>query len=174
MTRKELGLALAIALGAVSLLAAPSARAAMCFGACTCSTSCDQICRDGPLIPDCPECGLTTCGEYGVCLGTCPDCDNNGWTTTQYGTSGGDTMTGTSANERFFGYDGADTIYGYAGDDTVFAGNGHDTVYGGSGDDCLYGEGGDDSLIGETGWDFADGGPGNDGCSAEIEVNCDP
>lgn len=175
MTRQELRLAVAIAFGVVALLAASSASAQdLCFGTCTCTTSCDTVCRNGPIVQGCPECGLTTCGAWGTCVGECSGCQNNGWTTTQYGGSGGDTLTGTSANERFFGYGGGDTIYGNAGDDTVYAGTGNDTVYGGSGDDCMYGEGDNDHLDGETGsLDFADGGPGTDTCYAETEVNCE-
>ncbi len=174
MTRNLSGLALALAFGALSVLAAPSASAQVCSFVCTCSVSCSQVCRNGPFVQDCPECNMTTCGEYGDCAENCGECTNNPWTTTVHGTNGGDTLTGTSANELFYGYDGADTIYGNAGDDTVLAGYGNDTVYGGSGDDCMFGESGNDHLDGETGSaDYADGGVGTDTCYAETEVNCE-
>jgi Ca2+-binding RTX toxin-like protein len=165
----------AIAAG-LQFLAAPPV-AALCSLQCTCETSCDTVCRSGPFEPDCPECGLSTCGDWGVCVGTCGSsdpCDNNAYTTTINGTSGGDTLTGTAANELINGLGGNDTIYGNAGDDTIYGGSGADTVYGGSGDDCMYGEGGNDHLTGDTGSsDFADGGAGTDTCNAETEVSCE-
>jgi len=172
---KDLFSVFAVAAG-FQLLFAPAANA-LCALQCTCETSCSTVCRSGPFEPDCPECGLSTCGEWGVCVGLCSpsgSCQNNAYTTTINGTSGGDTLNGTSANERINGLDGNDTIYGNAGDDTIYGGTGTDTIYGGSGDDCMYGEGANDSLNGGTGsGDFADGGAGTDTCIAETEVNCE-
>lgn len=168
MKRKAFGLVIAIAAGAFSLVAAPPASALRCEF-CTCSSSCDQVCRDGPFVQGCPECHLSTCGAWGVCDGVC---GNNAFTTTTNGTSGGDTLTGTSANECIHGLGGNDTVYGNAGDDTVYASSGNDTVYGGSGDDYMYGEGGNDSLTGDTGsGDFADGGTGTDTCNAKTKIS---
>lgn len=152
------------------VLATPPAAAIGCPTQCKCTTSCDQQCFIPPPSQD-PV--YITCGEYGVCAGTCGDeCYNLSCTTTINGTSSGDTLNGTSARECIYGNGGADTINGDAGDDRIYAGAGNDTVYGGSGNDCIWGEDGDDNLDGETGYDFADGGAGYDTCYAESTVNC--
>jgi hypothetical protein len=158
------------------LAAASTASAqALCFG-CKCWSSCDNVCHTGPLIPDCPECNQSTCGEWGVCDDLCEpgECDNGGYTTTLNGTSGGDNLSGSSAHERINGFGGADTINGNAGNDQIFAGDGNDTASGGSGEDCLFGEDGNDNLTGDTGFsDEAHGGPGTDTCNAEVETTCE-
>ena len=132
----------AFVLGFFWMLAASPA-AAKCINECTCATSCDELCVDGP----CPECEIMTCEEWGKCIGSwdctdpCTTC-----TSTINGSSGGDTLNGGSNSE---------CINGLGGDDTI-SGNG--------GNDCLYGN---------AGTDYADGGSGTDFCDAEIEINCE-
>ncbi|HEV8582482.1 MAG TPA: calcium-binding protein [Thermoanaerobaculia bacterium] len=155
------GFASVFALGVVLMLAASPASTAKCINDCTCATSCDQTCVDGP----CPDCEIMTCGEWGRCIGSsgcsgpCTTC-----TSTINGGSSGDTLAGGSNNECINGYDGADTLSGEAGDDTIRGGNGNDSLYGGSGNDCLYGDAGDDYANGDSGTDY---------CEAETEVSCE-
>lgn len=177
MKQKKQFLTITAGLAALVLVLATPV-SALCSFSCTCESSAGEICRNGPFVPDCPTCNQSTClasGSLYVGHPSCSaDCENNGYTTTINGTSGGDTLNGTSANERINGLGGNDTIYGNAGDDTIYAGSGADTVSGGSGDDCMWGEGGNDSLTGNTGsLDFADGGAGTDTCNAESEVSCE-
>lgn len=75
--------------------------------------------------------------------------------TTQYGTSGDDTLTGTA---------GADTIDGGVGNDTIYGGAGYDQLYGGAGDDELHGQtdGIYDDLYGGTGNDILYAGDDDD------------
>lgn len=173
MSKTGFGVTVGFALGLALMLAASPASGIFCWN-CSCSSSCNQVCINGPEIPDCPGCNESTCELSGpacidFCGGGCTTC-----TSTINGTSAGNTLNGTSANECINGFGGNDTIDGNAGDDTIYCGAGTDTAYGDSGNDCLYGEGDNDNLNGETGSsDFADGGSGTDTCTAESEVSCE-
>lgn len=169
-------IAVAMACGLFGLLAASPA-SALC-SQCTCESSCDEPCITGPFIPDCPECNVSTCGDWtGVCSGswTCTQsCSNQTCTDFIFGNGSNNTLNGTADKECIYGYDGNDTIDGEAGDDRIWGGNGTDTLYGDSGNDCLWGEAGNDHLDGESGSDYGNGGTGTDTCTTatESQQNC--
>ncbi|HWM94208.1 MAG TPA: calcium-binding protein [Thermoanaerobaculia bacterium] len=177
MSKSETGVAVAFALGVVLMLTASPA-SALCGPQCDCSSSCDEICYDGPFVPDCPECNQSTCGAFGECIesSSCEpqgSCIANSCTSTINGTNNGEALTGNSNHECINGLGGADTLTGNAGDDTIHGGSDNDTAYGNSGNNCLYGDDGNDNLTGGTGNDYTDGGNGTDTCVAESEVNCE-
>lgn len=153
------------ALGVVLMLAASPA-SALCSNQCTCATSCDQACLDGPVLQGGE---WITCADWGICINS-PGCTPGGTcpalacTSTINGGSSGDTLNGNSNHECINGNGGADTISGDSGDDTIHGGDGNDTMYGGSGNDCLYGDAGSDNANGDSGTDL---------CDAETEATCE-
>jgi len=157
------GFASVFALGVVLMLAASPASAGKCLNVCTCATSCDQTCIDGPC--GLQGCEIFTCGEWGICIGSsgCTGVRTT-CTSTINGGSSGDTLTGGSASECINGNAGDDTLTGNAGDDTIHGGDGNDSMYGNSGNDCLYGDAGSDNVNGDSGSDL---------CDAETELTCE-
>lgn len=174
----------ALVVGFVVLASPPPVSALpLCGPECSCTSSCStacvvlESCRE-PGGPPCWEQVETTCGGFGVCVGsascdqTPSGCPAQECTTSIWGTSGNDTLNGGSNRECIYGQGGNDTIDGNAGDDIIYCGAGTDTAHGDSGNDCLFGEGDDDYLDGESGTDLADGGTGSDTCLAEATANC--
>lgn len=177
MKKLGVGSVLALAFGLAMLLSAASAEAQMLCFSCDCEDSCATVCRDGPLVPDCPECNLSTCGASGPACGGCNGiCELTSICTNEInGNSSGNTLFGTSQHDCINGKGGNDTIDGEAGDDTIHGDDGNDSIFGDSGNDCLLGDAGDDNLQGDSGTDEADGGTHGSGdtCVAETETACE-
>lgn len=86
----------------------------------------------------------------------------NGFTTTQYGTDGMDTLTGANGADTLNGGAGDDTLFGEGGNDQLFGEGGNDQLLGGAGNDLLSGGDGDDILVGGPGANTLNGGAGAD------------
>jgi hypothetical protein len=164
MKKIGIGSLFALASGLALLLSAAPASAETWCGLCTCENSCDEVCRYGPFVLDCPECNTSTCGAMGPACGGCSCGQTSICTSTWNGTSGPDTHGGNSQHECINGKGGDDTLTGNAGDDTIHGDGGNDSLFGNAGNDCLFGDAGDDN---------ADGGSGTDLCIAETESSCE-
>ena len=106
---------------------------------------------------------------------TAPECA--GFTVTEYGTKGNNTINGTSGVDVIHGLAGTDTIDGLAGADVLCGGDGVDTIEGGSeadeiqggpGNDTIKGQEGEDDIEGDDGADTIEGGTEADEIHGEI------
>lgn len=148
---------MAVAVGAVVLVAAPAAAARTCFGKTPTVVGAN---RD-PMKP--VELNGTPGDDVIIGLKGWDIINARGGNDLVCGGGGDDFVTAGAGNDKVKGQTGQDTLNGNGGFDRMWGGRGTDSLVGGAGNDRLFGgRGMEDSLVGGAGSDRMNGGPGYD------------